>query len=75
MSDKPQWERGVNMHGYWLGSKRVGWVGRDSDGDGYGWGLDANINEEATAPTLRQAKRAVEQAWTAARKPEGEEKL
>jgi hypothetical protein len=59
---KPAWERGYLSHGLWLGKNRVGMVRMDKDArpeEKYRW-------EAATlaggAATLKEAKRAVEEA-------------
>jgi len=59
---KPLWERGYLAHGYWLGSARLGTVklGPKGEWDGvYRWQAGTHAGE---TPTLKEAKRAVEQA-------------
>jgi hypothetical protein len=59
---KPVWERGYLSHGLWLGKERVGVVHlhRDaSPASRYRW--EASTYSGRTA-TLKEAKRAVEQA-------------
>ncbi len=59
---KPFWERGFLSHGYWLGKTRLGSVklGPRGEWDGiYRWQAG---NRAGQAPTLREAKQAVEQA-------------
>ena len=61
----PHWEHGIRRHGFWLGAKRLGWVGIPPRGFPleYHWGLDRTPNKRAVAaPSLRAAKRAVERA-------------
>ena len=62
LNKKPVWERGYLSHGLWLGKRRVGVVklDRDSPAAGkYRWeaGMCAGV-----AATLKEAKRAVEEA-------------
>jgi hypothetical protein len=70
----PVWEHGFRCHGYWLGVKRVGWVGlsprvgpdRGSvKFNGYGWGVVAPTGEyvEGKTKTLKAAKRRVEREY------------
>ena len=59
---RPVWERGYLSHGLWLGKARVGVVKLEKDGPG-----DSRYRWEAgtlagAAPTLKEAKRAVEEA-------------
>jgi len=57
---RPFWERGYETHGYWQGTKKIGWValeGRAKDGY-YRWQAG---NRAGEAKTLVEAKRAVEQ--------------
>jgi hypothetical protein len=59
---KPIWERGYLSHGLWLGRTRVGVVKLERAG-----GADARYRWEAgtlagAAATLKEAKRAVEEA-------------
>jgi hypothetical protein len=59
---KPVWERGYLSHGLWLGKNRAGSVRMDKDAR-----LEAKYRWEAGtlaggAATLKEAKRAVEQA-------------
>ena len=59
---KPAWERGYLSHGLWLGKARVGVVKLEKDRPG-----DARYRWEAgtlagVAATLKEAKRAVEEA-------------
>lgn len=68
----PTWEHGFRCHGYWVGVKRVGWVGLppripqlDSYAKtcGYGWGVvvpKTGGYVEGKCRTLRTAKRRVE---------------
>jgi hypothetical protein len=59
---KPAWERGYLSHGLWLGKTRVGVVKLAKDGPGdtrYRW--EAGTLAGAAA-TLKEAKRAVEEA-------------
>lgn len=59
---KPVWERGYLSHGFWLGRDRVGVVHfeRDARTEGkYRW--EAGTHAGRTA-TLKEAKRAVEEA-------------
>jgi len=59
---KPLWERGYLSHGLWLGSARVGVVklerGARSDSK-YRWEAGTHVGRAAT---LKEAKRAVEEA-------------
>jgi hypothetical protein len=62
LNKKPVWERGYLSHGFWLGKRRLGVVKleRDSPAAGkYRWeaGMHAGV-----AATLKEAKRAVEEA-------------
>lgn len=71
----PHWERGYRCHGYWIGVKRVGFVGLpprlngngSAAADGYGWGLTLTgsgvTQAEGREPTLRRAKKKVEEAY------------
>ena len=59
---KPIWERGYFLHGYWFGKQRLGMVklGPKGEWDGvYRWEAGTHAGEAAT---LKEAKRAVEQA-------------
>lgn len=59
---KPAWERGYLSHGLWVGKNRVGLVRIDRDGrpeTKYRW--EAGTLAGAAA-TLKEAKRAVEEA-------------
>lgn len=74
----PRWMRGYRCHGYWVGVKRVGYVGLPprvngtvtAKAAGYGWGVTLAgtgvTQAEGREPTLREAKRAVEAAYRAA---------
>jgi len=58
---KPSWERGYQSHGYWRGKERLGTVrlGERRQWDGiYRWQAGNRVGE---APTLAEAKRAVEE--------------
>lgn len=66
----PQWERGYRVHGYWLGSIRLGMVGLPLGREaiakyGYVWRYDRDGEEhiEGRAKTLRAAKREVEREY------------
>ncbi len=68
LAQTPHWERGYRSHGYWLGSERVGWVTRPPGkmtGQDYGWRYDWSdgARSEGRSPSLRQAKRMVEQIY------------
>jgi hypothetical protein len=59
---KPFWERGYKSHGYWLGKERVGFVAIEP-----GQSLEMKYRWQAgthtgLAPSLKEAKRLVEQA-------------
>jgi hypothetical protein len=72
---KPQWEHGYRCHGYWLGVKRVGYVGlcpytggpENVKDNGYGWGVSVHgtghDDAKGRTRTLRAAKRAVEREY------------
>ena len=67
---RPRWEHGYRCHGYWLGEKRVGFVGIGPSGfwtekDGYSWNFDLPEFDakKGTAKSLREAKKAVEEAY------------
>lgn len=57
---KPFWERGYETHGYWQGTKKIGWVALEGKGKNgwYRWQAGSRVGE---ARTLVEAKRAVEQ--------------
>lgn len=64
----PVWERGYMSHVYWLGKQKLGrvWIPRaDLDGKKYAW---QSFTKTAVAPTLAEAKRAVEAVARAERK-------
>jgi len=73
--NEPHWEHGYRCHGYWLGTKRVGYVGLEPycgglgnvKANGYGWGvtLSGGGHQDAKGHTrtLRAAKRAVEREY------------
>jgi hypothetical protein len=70
--DAPRWERGDRIHGYWLGSQRLGWValphrGQSAAKAGYSWGIDAPgwQSKPGWSPTLSNARRSVEKAISA----------
>jgi hypothetical protein len=73
VEERPHWERGYRVHGYWLGTERVGWVSLGPRAvtraarDGYGWGvvLPKGKTLEGRAASLRQAKRKVENLYMA----------
>jgi len=59
---KPVWERGYLAHGLWLGKARVGVVKLDRDAaraGKYRWEAGAHAG---VTTTLKEAKRAVEEA-------------
>ncbi len=59
---RPSWERGYYSHGYWRGKEKLGGVklGPKGEWDGiYRWQAG---NYAGEAPTLSEAKRAVEEA-------------
>jgi hypothetical protein len=59
---KPLWERGYRSHGLWLGSERVGVILLDRDArpdSRYRWKAGTHAG---AAGTLKEAKRAVEEA-------------
>jgi len=59
---RPIWERGYHSHGYWRGKQKLGSVklGPKPEWDGiYRWQAGTHAGE---APTLSEAKRAVEEA-------------
>ena len=61
---QPVWERGKRVHGYWIGTDRVGHVGlkqgRLPKRGGYFWEC---CGQEGREDTLRRAKKAVERAY------------
>lgn len=62
LSRKPVWERGYLSHGFWLGKRRLGVVKleRDPPAAGkYRWEAETHAG---VAATLKEAKRAVEEA-------------
>jgi hypothetical protein len=62
LKQRPVWERGYLSHGFWLGKQRVGVVRleRDSSAAGrYRWETGTHAG---AAATLKEAKRAVEEA-------------
>jgi hypothetical protein len=62
----PIWQHGKRVHGYWLGTQRMGHVGLTPRGFGpveYSWGIDADMRASGSCATLREAKRAVERAF------------
>ncbi len=74
----PHWEHGYRVHGYWIGIVQWGRVGIQSHRHGklpktgaYGWlfspegiqPMHPTKEQEGRCDTLRQAKRAVEQAY------------
>lgn len=68
MSEQPHWEHGHRCHGYWLGDRRIGFVGLPpfNVGEiGYGWSMDFPRENTAAGrmKSLRSAKRAVERAY------------
>lgn len=80
--EKPKWEKGVKVHGYWLGAKRLGWVGLPpghgtATREGYGWGFEGSSEvtmTEGHAETLRKAKQAVEHQYRQSKKASHEVK-
>ena len=56
---KPYWERGYETHGYWQGTKKIGWVALEGKGKNgwYRWQAGSRVGE---AKTLVEAKRAVD---------------
>jgi hypothetical protein len=66
MKQTPKWERGYRSHGYWIGTKRYGWVGLPppsqggATANGYGWVVDSVPYVEGRTETLREAKKIVE---------------
>jgi len=59
---RPVWERGYLSHGLWLGAAKVGAVRIDRDspaGGKYRWEAG---NQAGVSVTLKDAKRAVEEA-------------
>jgi len=59
---KPVWERGYLSHGLWLGAARIGLVTLDREARSeakYRWKAGTHIG---AAATLKEAKRAVEEA-------------
>ena len=62
LNKKPVWERGYLSHGLWLGKRRVGVVKLDRDSPAAGkYRWEAGMNAGVSA-TLKEAKRAVEEA-------------
>lgn len=71
MTETPHWERGMRGHGYWIGTRRLGYVSLPPRGYKvlggpllYSWGVDGIRGEgwEGTARRLDTAKQAVERA-------------
>lgn len=74
MAPTPQWEHGYRCHGYWIGVKRVGWVGLSPylgglgsvAADGYSWGVvhpKTGAYLQGRYRTLRAAKARVEREY------------
>jgi hypothetical protein len=67
---EPHWEHGYRCHGYWLGNRRIGFIGICSGRGaaakyGYGWSMDYPRDKAAFGRSmrLRSARRAVERAY------------
>lgn len=63
MEEKPRWEHGYRMHGYWLGTIRLGWVGLPHTAAGLkgcGYGYGTGVTTAGSCRTLKTAKRRVE---------------
>jgi len=59
---RPFWERGYRSHGYWLGKQRIGIVEVEPGKNlelRYHWRVGNHVGQ---APTLKDAKRRVEEA-------------
>lgn len=61
--DKLHWECGNRVHGLWLGTTRVAWVGAVLEpmllGDKYYWQVELPPYPEGRAATVKEAKKTV----------------
>jgi len=67
-NDNPVWEHGSRSHGFWIGTKQIGFIGISPPTVNpvvYVWSLNVPHHDVAKGEclSLRRAKRFVERAW------------